>query len=190
MGVEFVDAASTTKSGYRLLLRRNPDIVIIDLTFEGDDFGGLALIERIVTTNSNTPIIAFSMHDDPTIIYRTLTSGALSYVLKDAPSEELALAVRCALAGKPHLSHQLAMKVALLRTKRDPAHTGRLTEREGLILALLGRGNSYDTIAKKLGISYKTLINATALMRGKLKLSSVADLIRFANEQNDPSRLV
>ena len=78
------------------------------------------------------------------------------------------------------------MKVALLQAKRDAAGAAALTERETQILTLLGQGNSYDKVAERLGISIKTVSNATSLMRSKLKLSSLADLIRFAMNNDRP----
>ncbi len=105
------------------------------------------------------------MHNDPTIVARALEGGALGYVLKDTPASELAAAFKSVIAGEPHLSHKLAMQVAMLRSKGTPSPTRNLTTRELLILSLLGKGNSYDQIATKLGISYKTVTNTCSAMR-------------------------
>lgn len=151
-----------------------------DLTFEGDDLAGLGLIRRIAEKDPTTRIVVFSMHDDPAIVSRALSSGAQGYVLKDGPSSELTTAFMRMLAGEPHLSHELALKVAMLRAKGDHSGVQGLTDREHEILSLLGLGNSYDKIAARLGISYKTVTNAMSVMRAKLKLTSLAELIRFA----------
>ena len=186
MGIETIDEAATIRAGYRLCLEGRPDLVIVDLTLEDDDLTGLRLVQRIAARAPQARMIVFSMHNDPTIVARALAAGAASYVLKDAPSDELAVAVRHVLAGEPYLSHALAMKVAMLQAKRDAAGSDALTERETQILALLGQGNSYDKIAERLGISIKTVSNATSLMRAKLKLMSLADLIRFAMDNDKP----
>ncbi len=180
LGAENVFSATSVVSGYRAFLRHTPDVVVLDLTFEGDDLGGLSLIGRISSTDKKARILVFSMHNDPTIVSRALESGALGYVLKDSPSSELVVALEKLLAGEAHLSHKLAMQVAMLRSKGGSPATKELTSREVQILTLLGRGNSYDKIAAKLGISYKTVTNACSNMRSKLKITSLAELIRFA----------
>ena len=79
------------------------------------------------------------------------------------------------------------MQVAMLRSKGKDSATKDLTSREVQILALLGKGNNYDKIAAKLGISYKTVTNACSSIRTKLKINTLAELIRFAI-YNDPER--
>ena len=185
MGIAEIEEAATIRAGYRLCLKARPDLVIIDLTLEDDDLGGLVLIPRIAALASKPRMIVFSMHNDPTIVARALAAGAASYVLKDDPSEELAIAIRRVLAGEPYLSHALAMKLALLQANRHVG-TAALTEREAQILTLLGQGNSFEKVAERLGISIKTVTNATSLMRAKLDLSSLAELMRFAMSKDQP----
>jgi two-component system, NarL family, invasion response regulator UvrY len=187
MGIERLYEATTVISGYRAFLRHHPDVVIADLTFEGDDLGGLSLIRRIASSDRKARILVLSMHNDPAIVSRALESGALSYVLKDMSSSEFSTAFEKVQLGEPHLSHRLAMQVAMLRSKGKDSATKDLTSREVQILALLGKGNNYDKIAAKLGISYKTVTNACSSIRTKLKINTLAELIRFAI-YNDPER--
>ena len=177
-----VVSADSVASGYRRALVLRPAIVVTDLTFAGDDLAGLALLKRVAARLPATRLMVFSMHNDPAIVSQALASGALCYVLKDAPSGEFAAAFGRALDGKPHLAHDLAVSVAMLRTKiahRLPA----LTERENEIFRLLGEGHGYDRIAARLGITAKTVTNATSIMREKLGLASLAELIRFARSE-------
>jgi len=180
IGICALHEATSVISGYRAFLRHHPDVVITDLTFHGDDLGGLSLIQRIAASKIRSRILVLSMHNDPTIVSRALESGALSYVLKDMSPIEFATAFQKVQAGEAHLNHKIAMQVALLRAKKTAQSEHKLTSREVQILALLARGNHYEMIATKLGISYKTVTNACSSMRAKLKLNSLADLIRFA----------
>jgi len=184
IGICTLHEATSVISGYRAFLRHHPDIVVTDLTFHGDDLGGLSLIQRIVASKIRSRILVLSMHNDPTIISRALENGALSYVLKDMAPTEFAAAFQKVQAGEPHLNHKIAMQVAMLRAQKTMPSERKLTSRETQILSLLAHGNHYDMIAAKLGISYKTVTNACSSMRAKLKLNSLADLIRFAI-QND-----
>ena len=186
MGIADIDEAATIRAGYRLCLKARPDLVIIDLTLEDDDLSGLELIPRIAARAPKPRMIVFSMHNDPTIVARALAAGAASYVLKDDPSEELAIAIGRVLAGEPYLSHALAMKLAMLQAKRHVGGVPALTDRETQIVALLGQGNSFEKVAERLGISIKTVSNATSLIRAKLDLSSLAELIRFAMDKDKP----
>jgi two-component system, NarL family, invasion response regulator UvrY len=186
MGIQTIYEAENVKMGYRAFLRHRPEVVVVDLTLEGDDLGGLSLIQRIVSSERKTRVLVFSMHNDPVIARRALESGALGYVLKDSASSEFLTAFQKVAGGSPHLSHKLAMQVALSRSKGDELAARDLTDREIQILSLLGKGNNYDRIAEKLGISYKTVTNACSSMRAKLNVKSLAELIRFAIS-HDPS---
>lgn len=188
MGIKDFFEATSVVQGYRAFLRHRPDVVVADLTFQGDDLGGLSLIHRISSSSRKTRILVFSMHNDPTIVTRALESGAMSYVLKDGASTEFSAAFANVVAGKPHLSHKVAMQVAMLSAKSTPTALGDLTEREMQILSLLGKGNDYTKIASKLGISYKTVTNASSAIRSKLKIGTLAELIRFAID-NEPNHL-
>jgi two-component system, NarL family, invasion response regulator UvrY len=188
MGIEDLFEATNIVQGYRSFLKSRPDMIILDLTFQDDDLGGLSLIDRIATSDRKARILVFSMHNDPAIISKALEGGALSYVLKDTPSSELVTAVEKVMNGEPHLSHKLAMQVAMMRAKGANQATADLTARELQILTLLGKGHSYDQIAARLGISYKTVTNACSAMRSKLRIGSLAELIRFSI-YNSPGRL-
>ncbi len=187
MGAGALHEASSVVAGYRAFHRHHPDVVITDLTFHGDDLAGLSLIRRIASSDKKARILVFSMHNDPTIVSRALESGALSYVLKDTSSTELTVAFEKVMLGEPYLSYKLAMQVAMLRSKGTKSVLGELTDRETQILSLIAKGNAYDKIATKLGISYKTVTNTCSSMRSKLKIATLAELIRFAIA-NDPER--
>jgi len=188
MGVCELREATSVMSGYKAFLRYHPDVVITDLTFHGDDLGGLSLIQRIASSKKRSRILVLSMHNDPTIVSRALESGALSYVLKDMAPTEFETAFKKVQSGEVYLNHKIAMQVAMLRAKGANAFEHNLTSRELQILSLLARGNKYEMIASKLCISYKTVTNACSSMRAKLKLNSLADLIRFAIQNDNPPK--
>jgi DNA-binding NarL/FixJ family response regulator len=180
IGVDPIHEAADVKSGYVAFLKHRPDVVVIDLTLAGDDLSGLSLIQRIRSCERKARILVLSMHNDPAIVKRTLDSGVLAYVLKDSPSSEFVAAFERVAAGTTHLSHEMAVQVALLRSKSSELATKNLTNREIQILSLLANGNNYDQIGTKLGISYSTVTNACSSMRTKLQVRTLADLIRFA----------
>ena len=178
-GIDDVEDSRCPGGGLRCFLRTRPDIVITDLTFADDDLAGLDLVQRLTAKGLATPILVFSMHDDPAIVSRALANGARGYALKDSPSIHLTTAIRTLLEGGTYLDHDLTIRIARQRFRRDTPDDA-LTERETQILSLLSTGFSNHRIAARLGISAKTVTNATSLMRTKLRLGSLAELITYA----------
>jgi two-component system invasion response regulator UvrY len=120
------------------------------------------------------------MHNDAMIVARSLEAGASGYVLKDTSSDELVKAVHQVSAGKPFLSGELAMKVAMTGTSARANPLARLTPRELQVLALLAEGKPYDAIAQELGVSYKTVVNVSSQLKNKLQVRTLPQLISTA----------
>ena len=179
-GVETVLEARDIVAGYRLYRRHRPDVVIVDLSLQGNGLGGLALIQRIKAHDPRARILVFSMHSDPIIVSRALKAGAAGYVLKDTSSKDLLAAFEKVRAGGHYLGGELAMQVALVGSgaRRDPL--AELTPRELQMLGLLAEGKPYGRIADDLGISYKTVVNTCSQLKQKLGAKNLPDLIRLA----------
>ncbi len=179
-GVETVLEARDIVSGYRLYRRHRPDVVIVDLSLQGNGLGGLPLIQRIKAHDPRARILVFSMHSDPIIVSRALKAGAAGYILKDTSSKDLLEAFEKVRAGGHYLGNELAMQVALVGSgaRRDPL--AELTPRELQMLGLLAEGKPYGRIADDLGISYKTVVNTCSQLKQKLGAKNLPDLIRLA----------
>lgn len=179
-GVETVTEARDIVSGYRLYRRHRPDVVIVDLSLQGNGLGGLPLIQRIKAHDPRTRILVFSMHSDPIIVSRALKAGAAGYILKDTASKDLLDAFEKVRGGGHYLDNELAMQVALVGSgaRRDPL--ADLTPRELQMLGLLAEGKPYGRIADDLGVSYKTVVNTCSQMKQKLGAKNLPDLIRLA----------
>ncbi|MGQ4273732.1 response regulator transcription factor [Terrihabitans sp. B22-R8] len=178
-GVERVLEAGTVLAGYRLFRRERPDVVIVDLSLQGNGLSGLLLVRRLRRQSSRTPILVFSMHGDPIIASRALEAGANGYVLKDSASGALVEAFERVRRGQPYMSHDLAMQVAMLGTSKS-AVLADITPRELQTLSLLAEGRGYSQIAEELGISYKTVANTCSQLRAKLGASTLPELVRCA----------
>ena len=179
-GVTVVLEARDAVSGYRLYRRHRPDVVIIDLAIQGSGLGGLPLIRRISAHDRRVRILVFSMHSDPIIVARALEAGATGYVLKDTSSEDLLEAFEKVRAGKPYLSADLAMQVALVHTPARQNPLAELTPRELQTLALLAEGKPYGRIAEEINVSYKTVVNVSSQLKQKLDARNLPEQIRTA----------
>jgi DNA-binding NarL/FixJ family response regulator len=178
-GVKPVLEARDVTSGYRLFRRNRPDVIVVDLGMQGSAPGGLDLIRRMRSHEPCTCILVFSMHNDPMIAARALEAGATGYLLKDTSSDELMKAFEQVRSGKPYLSEDLAMRVALLRTGVENPLVD-LTPRQSQILSLLAKGKTYSRIAEELGVSYKTVVNTCLHLKRRLGAKNLPELIRVA----------
>ena len=160
--------ANDILAGYDAFLQHKPDVVVVDLMLQGQEMGGLKLIERMQSHAVQPGILVFSMYFDPHVIKAAITAGATGYLLKDAPPEELAKAVEKVRSGQRYMDQQLALKVALLRLESARNAAISLTRREQQVLDLLAEGKAYPVVADQLGISYNTVVKIANRLRQKL----------------------
>ncbi|SFK66797.1 two component transcriptional regulator, LuxR family [Methylorubrum salsuginis] len=182
-GFRIIHEATDIVSGFRAFHRHRPRLVVTDLSFRDSGLSGLSLIRRLKALEPEVRILAFSMHADPIVVARALEGGALGFVLKDAGSDAFLEALAAVRAGRVSLPHALATEVAMLNRTVRPAPLATLSVRELQILSLMSQGKSYEAIADTLSVSYRTIVNASALMRSKLGVNSRAGLIQIAVEQ-------
>lgn len=176
--------ATDVVSAYRAFHKYRPGFVVTDLSFADRDLSGLSLIRRMRALEPDVRILAFSMHDDPVVAAQALESGALGYVLKDAPTASIAEAFQAVRTGRSYLEHRLATSVAMLKIRGHGSGLGQLNARELQILSLLGKGKSYRDIGDRLSVSYRTVISASSSMRQKLGVATLAQLIHVAVSQH------
>jgi two-component system, NarL family, invasion response regulator UvrY len=178
MGIDEVMEARDIASGYRLYRRQRPDMVIVDLSFQGSSLAGMPLVQRIRRYDPQARILVLSMHSDPAIVMRALQAGATGYAVKDCSPEELVKAIERVRDGLSFLNDDLAGKVAFVGTQRGPL--ADLTPRELQTLALLAEGKAYGRIAEDLNVSYKTVVNTCWQLRQKLAARNLPELVRAA----------
>lgn len=158
-----------------------PDVVIVDISLGQGD--GLELVRDVHAQHPDLPMLVLSMHDELIYAERLLAAGASGYIMKQAASELLLIALRQVLAGGTYLSDSLASNLG--RTERaapagsvDPI--GRLSNRELQVLSLIGRGLSSREAAEALGLSVKTVETHRQGLKRKLNLATNAQLLQYA----------
>ncbi|MGQ0672619.1 MAG: response regulator [Hyphomicrobium sp.] len=172
--------ASNALDAMELYRLQAPDVVVLDVSL--DHSSGLELLQRLIAVDRAARIVMFTMHGDAAYVARALEAGAMGYVSKGSPAEELRLAVEKAAAGQRHVAPDLAVPATPSGTSAaDPLST--LSNRELEILRLLGEGKTMGDIAVVLGLAYKTVANTSSLLKEKLGLSRTADLVRLAVER-------
>ncbi|MGZ4960797.1 MAG: response regulator transcription factor [Methylomonas sp.] len=181
-GWEVVAEAGDAAHAYRLFKELQPNLVITDISLPGSS--GLELIARIKQRRFDAKILVFSMHQNPGFAEQAMRAGALGYVTKSSPPEELLRAIQEIHAGRQILSADMAQALALERLGCERIALQTLTAREFEILRLLVDGRTSDEIARILNISPKTACNCHYLIKRKLGVTSDIELTRLAIKLN------
>lgn len=161
-------------------LRQDPfDLLLLDLNMPG--ISGADLITRVKAHRADLPILILTMHNEPQVAARMLKAGATGYISKDCEPEILLAAIRKVAANGKYIAPDLAEKMVfdLTATAQRPLHS-LLSEREAEIFRLLTTGKGVNEIALQLAISNKTVSTHKVRLMEKMKLSNMADLMRYA----------
>jgi two-component system response regulator NreC len=147
------------------------------------DLSGFEATRQVRSVDDSVKILMLTMHDEEELVARCLEAGASGYILKDAPSSELLLAIDTVTRGEKYLSPVVLRKVVAgyVRSSRRPQTSyDRLSPREREILKLLAEGLSVKEIAVRLNLSIKTVdVHKYNLMR-KIDVHDRAELIKYA----------
>ncbi len=185
----FVGEARDARSAYAVIARALPDVVLLDLCLPG--VGGPTAVREVTLRAPTARVVVLSMLDGEEIVARALYAGAHGYVIKAQPIAELAGAIREVAAGgqyvTPHVSSNLVGGMLRgMRRRTDDGPLGALSEREREVFDLLVRGFGNGAIAGQLCISAKTVATHRSRVFHKLRVHSIADLVRFAAREALP----
>ena len=151
--VEVVGSAGDGAEAVQLAAETNPDVVLMDLSMPGMD--GVEATRAILTSGSAAKVVVLTSFSDRDRILDALDAGAVGYLLKDAEPDDLLRGVRAAARGDWPLDPRAA-RLLLGEGGRRP--TGpRLSDREQEVLGLVAAGLANKLIARRLGISERTV---------------------------------
>jgi NarL family two-component system response regulator LiaR len=168
-----VGEAGTGDEAVFLADQHVPDVILMDLVMPGG-VDGVEATRRVKKVSPRTQVVVLTSYHEDEHIFPAIRAGALSYVLKDIGSTELADVVRKAAQGEAVINSCVAARlVQEVRGSRDvsPNPFTELTEREIEVLRLIADGLSNARIAEKLVISEKTVKGHVSNILGKLHLA-------------------
>jgi DNA-binding NarL/FixJ family response regulator len=151
--LEVVGSAADGQEAVAISAAHQPDVVLMDLSMPVLD--GIEATRQIVAAHPSTNVVILTSFSDRERILQAVDAGASGYLLKDAEPEELLRGIRAATRGESPLAPKVARTVLDARVERRPVD--ELTEREREVLAMLSSGLLNKQIARRLGISEKTV---------------------------------
>jgi two-component system response regulator NreC len=177
--IETVGEAANADRAVFEAMEHKPDVVLLDVVMPGKS--GIEAMPALRRAVPDGKVLVLSMQDDPRYVREAFDAGASGYVLKEAADTEVVGAVRAVAAGDRYLHPALGARlVAADAEARRRAEADPLSDREREVLRLLALGHTNQEIAKMLFISVRTAETHRAHIMQKLRLSSRAELVRYA----------
>jgi DNA-binding NarL/FixJ family response regulator len=184
--LEVVAEAPDGEAAVAVVAQERPDVVLMDIRMPVLD--GIEATRRIVAAGLPTRVLVLTTFDLDEYVFAALQAGASGFMLKDAPAEELAAAIRVVAAGESLLAPSITRRVIDAFVTRGaparPAEPGleRLTRREVEVLGLLARGQSNADIATTLFVSEATTKTHVSNVLAKLGLRDRIQAVIYAYE--------
>ncbi len=191
---EVVGVALSGREAIRLVVEKQPDIILMDVRMP--DMDGVEAIRIIHEAYPDIHVLMLTTFDDDVYVVEALNHGAAGYLLKDIPPEELIVSLRAVCSGSIIISPQVANKVlrtregeaapegsAVIRTTQSGENSFLriLSRREIEILRLIGEGADNVLIAKKLSIAEQTVKNHVSVIYSKLHVHNRMQAMKLAN---------
>lgn len=180
-GVTVVAEASDGRTALDQIAACQPDVVLMDIAMAG--LNGLEATRRLANEFPRVRVIILSVHAEKEYVRQALRAGAAGYLLKDAATVELELAIRAVARGETYLSPTVSKYVLddyVQHLLAEPQPLDCLTPRQREILQLIAEGHSTREIARLLTLSVKTVETHRAQLMERLGVHDIAGLVRYA----------
>lgn len=178
--VEVVAEASDGSEALRLIEQHRPQVVLMDIAMK--TLNGLDTTAKISAAHPGVRVLILSMHANEEYVLQALRAGAAGYLLKEAATAELEIALQAVSRGETYLSPPVSRAVVdgyVHRTAERQPEDG-LTPRQREILRLIAKGLGTKEIAFRLDLSVKTIETHRAMIMDRLGIRDVAGLTRYA----------
>lgn len=182
--IEVVAEANDGGEAIELVGRVQPDVVLMDIAMK--PLNGLDAAARIKAKHPQVRILILSMHANEEYVLQALRAGASGYLLKDAATAELEIALAAVARGETYLSPPVSRAVVDGYVNRTAAERGEdevLTPRQRQILEFIAKGLATKEIAFELDLSVKTVETHRSMLMERLGIRDVAGLTRYAIRQ-------
>ena len=183
-GWEVCGVAETGRDAVKRAEMLAPDVVVMDMSMP--ELNGLEASRQIKRLLSETEVLMFTATETDAIIHEVFEAGVKSYILKSEAGTYLVEAIRSLCQHKPFFTSKVSDVLFARFLNRSGGKAvvdqtnERLTAREREIVQLLAEGKSNKEVAGALGVSIRTAETHRATILRKLRLESLAGLVRYA----------
>lgn len=184
--IELVGEASNGDEALYYAHNLQPDVILMDIKMEG--MNGIEVTQQILSVLPDTHIIMLTMVEDSDSLFAAMAAGAKGYVLKGARREDVLRTIRAVIRGEVLFGDGVAGRITEffrnLDTVQDirPPTFPELTNRENEILMLMAQQSTNQEIARRLGITGKTVSNHISNIYNKLQVADRTQAIFKARE--------
>jgi DNA-binding NarL/FixJ family response regulator len=178
-GMQVIAEAADGESGMRKALELRPDIILMDIQLPG--INGVEATTAICAAWPEARVIILTTFDREDYVFQGIRAGALGYLLKDTPAENLAATIRKVDTGEPFIQPEIASRALRELVRPQENQLEPLTDREREVLTLLAQGATNREIASKLVLTQGTVKNHVSSILGKLQAENrtqAADIAR------------
>jgi len=150
-----------------------PDLLLVDISLK--DMNGLELTRVLRSKYPSLKVLVLSMYDNYEYVSESVRSGASGYVLKNAPSRDIIIAIEAIASGGTFYSAEIAQRLIT-----DKGTDSVLTPRESQVLYKMVQGLNNKRMARELDISVRTVETHRLSIRRKLNIDKPAALVKYA----------
>ncbi len=182
--VEVIAEAASGEEAVEATKRFHPDIAIMDIAMPG--MGGIEATRAIKVSCPETAVLVLSAYDDEPYLMKLLEIGAAGFLLKNVHGQDLISAIRAVSRGESVLQPSIAEKIMLRMSKQTETQhslTDPLSEREFEVLRLAARGLPNKEIARRMGLSIRTVHSHLANIFMKMQVGSRTEAVLLALRQ-------
>jgi two-component system invasion response regulator UvrY len=176
--MQVIGEAPDAEETIGLVRATQPDVLLLDISMPGAPFP--TLLRYLVASFPALRVLVITMHAEEQFALRALREGAVGYLTKDRPPQDIVAAIHQVARGERYLTATLGQKAAAAlgsRSALQPHET--LSPREYEVLCLLGMGKTVKQVAEQLTLSSKTVSTHRSRLLKRMGLKSTADLIRY-----------
>jgi DNA-binding NarL/FixJ family response regulator len=182
-GWEVCGEARDGREAVALAESLQPDVAVLDITMP--ELNGLEATRKIRSVSPNTEVLVFTVHESEKLVREVFSAGARGYLMKSDAARFIVAAVEALGAHQPFFSARVSatlLETFLRERGTSPGEMAEvvLTPREREVVQLLAEGQRNKEVARRLGVTVKTIETHRAAIMRKIGAGSIADLVRYA----------
>jgi DNA-binding NarL/FixJ family response regulator len=176
--IEVVAEADSGEQAIAILRGRSADVVLMDIGMPG--IGGLEATHKLLRMHPEIKVVVVTSQQQDPMPKLLLDAGAVGYLTKGRPFQEIVAAIRKVYAGKRYVSNDIAQVIALNKAGETESPIDSLSKREIQVLLMIGKGMKNSEISDKLCLSPKTVSTYRSRLFSKLDVHSDVELAQLA----------